>query len=362
MPYSGRTALYGMPLKRRGDTINEQDEETILNIVENQLRAGILGAGSTRVFEEGNYTTETNDDDTTDVVLSGSPSLRGIAKQGLVEVYSSLSWLNIPSGDVYYLYVKASEATYIDPTDVETVYDTDPFTTSDYLFLATIDTTDPDNPVLDTNPTGKPTGANLFDLLNTPTNPFGTSMSQANVTVTETMTVDLSSSGYIQVNQPSAAATVSLVRFTNASSKPEIQSTNELRLADSRITTGLLLSETGHTTLPSGASSLLGALSIAQSPRLRRVATAVSVSTTVEGIVGVTNTAAPRTITLSTDDLEAGRVIIIKDESGGAGTNNITVTAQNPGTNKIDGANTQVISTNYGVLRVYGNGTHWFTF
>jgi hypothetical protein len=57
-----------------------------------------------------------------------------------------------------------------------------------------------------------------------------------------------------------------------------------------------------------------------------------------------------------------GRIYIIKDESGAAGTNAITVTAQVPGTNKIDGASSKTINTNYGVLRLYSSSDNWFTF
>ena len=77
-------------------------------------------------------------------------------------------------------------------------------------------------------------------------------------------------------------------------------------------------------------------------------------------IIGVTDTAAARTITLSSFDNKEGNVIIVKDESGGAATNNITVDTE--GAETIDGAASQVINANYGVLRLYSNGTNWFIF
>ena len=91
-----------------------------------------------------------------------------------------------------------------------------------------------------------------------------------------------------------------------------------------------------------------------------RIATAVDVNTTTEVIVGVTDTSIARTITLDTDDVIAGRVIIVKDESGAAGTNNITVATE--GAETIDGAASVDITVNYGALRVYSDGTNWFTF
>lgn len=77
--------------------------------------------------------------------------------------------------------------------------------------------------------------------------------------------------------------------------------------------------------------------------------------------IGVTSTAAARTITLPTANLlTAGRTFVIKDESGAAGTNNITV--QRGSTDTIDGATTKVISTNYGSVRVYTDGSSkWFS-
>ncbi len=51
---------------------------------------------------------------------------------------------------------------------------------------------------------------------------------------------------------------------------------------------------------------------------------------------------------------------LIKDESGGAATNNITIATTSSQT--IDGASTKVINTNYGVARVFSNGSNWFTY
>ena len=75
----------------------------------------------------------------------------------------------------------------------------------------------------------------------------------------------------------------------------------------------------------------------------------------------MTSTAAARTINLpAAATAGAGKVYIIKDESGAAGTNNITADANASET--IDGATTKVINSNYGVLRLICDGTNWFTF
>jgi hypothetical protein len=74
----------------------------------------------------------------------------------------------------------------------------------------------------------------------------------------------------------------------------------------------------------------------------------------------VTSTAAARTITLPTAVGSAGKVYIVKDESGGALVNNITLATT--GGQTIDGAATIAIALNYGVARVYSDGANWFTF
>jgi len=56
---------------------------------------------------------------------------------------------------------------------------------------------------------------------------------------------------------------------------------------------------------------------------------------------------------------EQNRVIIVKDESGMAGTYNITVNVTSNG-GTIEGASSKVINTNYGSLTFYSNGSNWF--
>ena len=63
------------------------------------------------------------------------------------------------------------------------------------------------------------------------------------------------------------------------------------------------------------------------------------------------------TITLNDVSLGDGREIKIKDESGNAFVNNITVVPQS-GT--IDGAGSFVIDQNYESIVVISNGTNWF--
>lgn len=76
--------------------------------------------------------------------------------------------------------------------------------------------------------------------------------------------------------------------------------------------------------------------------------------------IGVTSTAAARTITLPTAGLIKNQSFIIKDESGGAGTNNISVVVAG-GVKTIDGLTSYPININYGSVTVVYNGTNFFT-
>lgn len=78
-------------------------------------------------------------------------------------------------------------------------------------------------------------------------------------------------------------------------------------------------------------------------------------------IYGVTPSGAT-TFTISDGAFSTiGQCIVVKDEGGTAGTNNITVSFVSGAT--IDGAASKVINTNFGVLRLYNSngGNKWFT-
>lgn len=92
---------------------------------------------------------------------------------------------------------------------------------------------------------------------------------------------------------------------------------------------------------------------------LQTIRTAVSYVVLVgDCYIGVTDTSAPRTITLPDPaTICSNQTFIIKDESGGAGTNNIIV---NTAAGLIDGAATQTITQNYSSFSVTNNGTNYF--
>lgn len=74
-------------------------------------------------------------------------------------------------------------------------------------------------------------------------------------------------------------------------------------------------------------------------------------------VIGV-NRAGAVTVTLPTAEVRPGRVFTVKDESGAAATNNITVATE--GSENIDGSATDVINVNYESKSYYSDGNNWF--
>jgi hypothetical protein len=74
-------------------------------------------------------------------------------------------------------------------------------------------------------------------------------------------------------------------------------------------------------------------------------------------VIGV-NRAGAVTVTLPSAEVRPGRTYTIKDESGAAASNNITIATE--GSETIDGSATDVISDNYGAKLYYSDGSNWF--
>ena len=90
--------------------------------------------------------------------------------------------------------------------------------------------------------------------------------------------------------------------------------------------------------------------------------TAVSVNTTGDIFVFVTDNTSQRTITIDTDDVVDGRVFIIKDKAGTASSSGNPIIIATEGSETIDGAATVTISADYGVIRLVSDGTNLFSF
>ena len=82
-----------------------------------------------------------------------------------------------------------------------------------------------------------------------------------------------------------------------------------------------------------------------------------------ENVFGCTDSSAPRLLTISTSTISAGSIskpvfITVKDEDGNAGTNNITINTE--GAQTMDGLSQITITSDYGNVRLYSNGSNLF--
>lgn len=84
--------------------------------------------------------------------------------------------------------------------------------------------------------------------------------------------------------------------------------------------------------------------------------------TTADYILNVTytSTGAVTSLTLPTAQAVNGRVIHVKDAAGNASTYTITIDTE--GAEKIDGADTKVLNTDYESISMYCDGTNWFVY
>jgi hypothetical protein len=107
-----------------------------------------------------------------------------------------------------------------------------------------------------------------------------------------------------------------------------------------------------------GVSSSAATLKVNGSVNMKRTAyTASATISQADYIVAVTTTSAI-TLTLPNASVAgSGREYIIKSETATAAITIATISSQT-----IDGASTQLISTGYGVVRMYSNGSNWFTY
>lgn len=87
----------------------------------------------------------------------------------------------------------------------------------------------------------------------------------------------------------------------------------------------------------------------------RTVLTVASNVTLISNTFALVDTTSARTLTLPAPSRNS--LITVKDSTGNAGTNNITI---NTTSGLIDGASTATISTNFGFNSFISDGTNWF--
>jgi hypothetical protein len=125
-------------------------------------------------------------------------------------------------------------------------------------------------------------------------------------------------------------------------------------------TNGSVVIQSGNTTVqtigPNANGLIVNKASAASELHIRSVVADYTVDASgPDGTVFV-NKASAAAITLPAPSI--GRQITIRDNSGAANTNNITISPH--ASEKINGASTSVINTAYGVKTLVSDGTNWF--
>lgn len=78
-----------------------------------------------------------------------------------------------------------------------------------------------------------------------------------------------------------------------------------------------------------------------------------------DSLINITDTSIPRAVTLPAPSAtNIGKFFIVKDTSGAAGTNNITIT---PASGLVDGAANISVMSNFGSIKVFSDGTNYFS-
>ncbi|MCP4584579.1 hypothetical protein, partial [Pseudoalteromonas sp.] len=109
------------------------------------------------------------------------------------------------------------------------------------------------------------------------------------------------------------------------------------------------------------SAQMEGYLNVLTTTEITTVSTATYTLLITDDILHVTRTATGTcTITLPTAQVTSGRVIVVKDAAGNAGTYNITIDTQ--GSEDIDGEDTAVINSDYSAINLYSDGSNWFVY
>ena len=194
--YSGETSVFKIPIPLYGDSLSGTLQKKVFNIIENQLVAAMADRKSI-MFADGTYNTLEHDG-LCDVYLNANtnnPSVFGLLNGGLVYSNSTISWKNMYSGYLYYLYLEWNSDGYVYPDVFQIVAFTSPQTNdTTYLLMATLDYTGI-TPVLNTIPFGKVYSIDIKSHLLTGVDPHGTTLYQTYLSLLKNMTVTITDNG-----------------------------------------------------------------------------------------------------------------------------------------------------------------------
>ena len=256
MSYSKKTSYYQIPYMSRGDVLSSSDEETIAKMLDNLLRLGTLGGPY--ISKEGTYTTTINPNNSVIVNLTGNPAVMGCLAGTFLNIPALVYW-TIPDFKFYYLYLRGDSNLILNPAAAIPVISTSEYNRDTYVLMATLDNTTPGNPILNTAPLNKPNYINLNRILNNPIDPFGSQLTQSNLTVQTKLTVSLATGQTVLIKQLVGNNSSPVITIQNSSDAPILKSTTDLTFADQRVTS-VKLSDSTSPSLPHNSPSIFSAI------------------------------------------------------------------------------------------------------
>lgn len=118
MTYKEKTPLFGIPVPGTGDKIRSSVEMKKYRMIENLLVAGTQGVKCC-VFDDGDYVLESETESTYKVYLratGASPAAHGVAGGAYFRVASEVAWEGLKIGFKHYLYIRADNRTFEEPS------------------------------------------------------------------------------------------------------------------------------------------------------------------------------------------------------------------------------------------------------
>lgn len=253
MPYKNKTPYFGIPIPAKGDKIQSAEEEKAMNIIENQLLAGMKGVRCC-VFEEGYFKLLDNHDGTYGVALAKNGAfyaLCGVVGGAYVESKEPILWDGLEVGVKYYLYVQFTESLFEDETSFRVVSTISKKIDNNgiYLLLASVDLSG-ENKTIDSYPDGKVYSNDIAAHSGDTTNPHGEHLIQDLLTIRKNIS--------IIINKDEALKSSTIIIDDSRNGYASLESKNELIIKDKRSI--LCLSDEKNTELTTENKSLIGAI------------------------------------------------------------------------------------------------------
>jgi hypothetical protein len=189
--YKQKTKLLGIPVIDYGDKLRPELEMLKYTIIENMLVAGLRGAASA-VFDEGDMNIVRGEDGKYRVTLAvtgDSPSATGTVGGAYFAARSSVSWEGLEEGSSYFLYIKGTPKTFLEPSEVRTVASPRRLLDKGSVLVARVDLQG-DRPSLDRSPDGKAHAKDVVRHVLGQANPHGEKLVQDKLLVKKTMAFD----------------------------------------------------------------------------------------------------------------------------------------------------------------------------